>query len=101
QIQGFGESLTSELVQWRQEHERNFRFNPNEPLDRRDINALDLELEARRQSLLTTLQQGPDTLRKLSQETRAARSRLMPILQRTWRVYKIAEARREAVLGTG
>ncbi|MGE3424782.1 MAG: hypothetical protein AB7N24_22255 [Dehalococcoidia bacterium] len=42
QIQGFGESLTSELVQWRQEHERNFRFNPNEPLDRRDINALDL-----------------------------------------------------------
>lgn len=97
QIPGFGESLTSDLVQWRQEHERNFRFNPNEPVDRRDINALDRELEARRQSLLTTLRQGPDTLRRLSQEISAARSRLMPIMEKTWSQYKIAEARQKAV----
>jgi DNA-binding helix-hairpin-helix protein with protein kinase domain len=97
QIPGFGESLTSELVQWRQKHEQNFRFNPNEPVDRRDINALDQEMEARRQSLLTTLRQGPDALRRLSQEISAARSRLMPMMEGTWSSYKTAEARRKAV----
>ena len=58
QIPGFGTMLTSELVQWRQGHERNFRFNPNEPLDRRDIDAIDRELETRKQNLFSTLQQG-------------------------------------------
>lgn len=97
QIPGFGEALTFELVQWRLGHERNFRFNPNELVDRRDINALDQELDARRQSLVTMLRQGPATLRKLSQEISAARSRLMPIMEKSWCSYKIAEARRQAV----
>ncbi len=97
QIPGFGEALTSDLVQWRRGHERNFRFNPNQPVDPRDISALDRELEARRQSLFTMLRQGPDTLRRLSQEISAARSRLMPILEKTWSPYKIAEARRNAL----
>ncbi|MDA1315959.1 MAG: hypothetical protein O2968_21765 [Acidobacteria bacterium] len=92
-IPGFGASLTSELVQWRKEHERNFRFNPNEPIDRRDIDGLDRELEGHRQSLLTMLRRGPDTLRRLSQEISAARSHLMPIMEKTWSSYKVAEAR--------
>ncbi|MEK7993206.1 MAG: hypothetical protein AAB403_05315 [Planctomycetota bacterium] len=97
EIPGFGESLTSELVQWRREHERNFRFNPSEPIDPREISALDRELQARRQVLLTTLQQGPDTLRRLSQEISAARSRLLPIIEKTWDAYKIAQLRRDAL----
>jgi DNA-binding helix-hairpin-helix protein with protein kinase domain len=96
-IPGFGEMLTSELVQWRQGHERNFRFNPSEPDDRRDIDAIDRKLEARRQSLLSTLRQGPDLLRRLSQEIHAARTRLMPILEKAWSALKIAEARRNAL----
>jgi DNA-binding helix-hairpin-helix protein with protein kinase domain len=97
QIPGFGEMLTSELMRWRQGHERNFRFNPNEPIDRRDTDAIDRELEARRQKLLLTLQQGPDQLRRLGQEINAARTRLMPMLEKAWIALKIAEARRNAL----
>ncbi|MGH7146844.1 MAG: helix-hairpin-helix domain-containing protein [Nitrospiraceae bacterium] len=96
-IPGFGEALTTELIEWRRRHERNFRFNPNEPVDPRDIDALNRELEAHRHSLLTTLRQGPDTLRKLSQEISAARSRLMPAMEKAWNSYKIAETRRNAL----
>lgn len=53
QIPGFGEALTSELVDWRNKHERNFRFNPNEPVDRHEIDAMDRGLESERQNLLT------------------------------------------------
>ena len=97
QIPGFGETLTSELMRWRQGHERNFRFNPSEPVDRRDIDAISRELEARRQNLLSTLRQGPDLLRRLSQEIDAARPRLMPTLEKAWSALKIAEARRNAL----
>ena len=97
QIPGFGATLTSELVRWRQGHERNFRFNPSEPVNWRDIDAIDRELEARRQNLLSTLQQGPDVLQRLSQEIKAARPRLMPTLEKAWSVLKIAEARRNAL----
>jgi DNA-binding helix-hairpin-helix protein with protein kinase domain len=97
QIPGFGQALTSELVQWRRDHERNFRFNPNEPVDRRDIDAIDRDLELRRQSLLSTLRQGPNTLRRIGQEISAARPRLMPVLEKAWTALKIGEARRDAL----
>jgi len=61
QIPGFGAVLTSALVAWRKEHEKNFRFNPNEHVDRRDIEAFDRGLEAKRQTLQTALRQGPAT----------------------------------------
>lgn len=97
QIPGFGQALTFELVQWRRKHERNFRFNPNEPVDRRDIDAIDRDLELRRQSLLSTLRQGPDALRRVSQEISAARLRLMPAMEKAWTALRIAEARRDAL----
>ena len=97
QIPGFGEALTSELVEWRKKHERNFRFNPNEPVDRHEIDAMDRELELQRQNLLSTLRQGADSLRRLSQEISAARARLMPLLEKAWTGLKIAETKRDAL----
>ena len=97
QIPGFGEALTSELVEWRNKHERNFRFNPNEPVDRHEIDVMDQGIESERQNLLTTLRQGPDSLRRLSQEIGAARVRLMPLLEKTWSGLKINEAKRDAL----
>lgn len=97
QIQGFGPALTSELVAWRRAHERNFRFNPDEPVDRRDVDAIDRDLELRRKALLSTLKQGPDALRRIGQEIRMARPRLLPGLERAWNELKIAEARRDAL----
>jgi DNA-binding helix-hairpin-helix protein with protein kinase domain len=96
-IPGFGAALTTELVSWRQVHEGNFRFNPSDPEHRRDLNALDRELEIRRQILLPHLMQGPDTLKRLSQEINTARLRLMPLLEQAWIPLKIAEAHRNAL----
>jgi len=97
QIPGFGETLTSELIKWRRGHERNFRFNPTEPVDRRDIDTMERELQARVDSLLPLLRQGPDAVRRLSQEITAARLRLMPTLDKAWQSLKIAEAERNAL----
>lgn len=97
QIPGFGPTLTSELVRWRQRHERNFRFNPTEPVNPHDIHVINRELEARRQNLLSILQQGPVVLQRLSHEINVARSGLMPTLEKTWTALKIAEVRSNAL----
>jgi DNA-binding helix-hairpin-helix protein with protein kinase domain len=97
QIPGFGEALTSELVAWRRLHERNFRFNPSESIDRRDIDSIDQDLTAKRQKLFGTLQEGVLVLQRLSQGIAPARQRLMPILEKTWAALKIAEASRNCL----
>lgn len=97
QIPGFGEALTSELVEWRNKHERNFRFNPNEPVDRHEIDAMDRELESQRQNTLSYLRHGSVSLRRLSQEIGSARNRLMPVLEKAWTGLKVAEAKRDAL----
>lgn len=96
-IPGFGEALTSELVHWRQQHEHNFRFNPNEPVDPRDIALLDGALAARRHALTLQLSQGPATLQRQAQEIVAARTRLMPLLEKAWTGLKVAEAQQKAL----
>ena len=97
QIPGFGEVLTSTLVAWRKEHEMNFRFNQSEPVDRRDVEALDRELEAKQQNLQSALRQGPAALMRLNQEIIAARPRLMPLLEKAWDNLKVADAQRKAL----
>lgn len=97
QIPGFGQTLTSDLLQWRRGHEQNFRFNANEPVDPRDMSSMDSELGARKQSLVVALTQGPAMLQRLNQEIVAGRSRLMPVLERAWSALKITEAHLNAV----
>ena len=96
-IPGFNRMLTIELVRWRRDHEGSFRFNPNEPVDRRDIEAMDLELALRRQELVSTLREGPGALRSLGLEIGAARGRLMPLFEDAWTALKLAEAVRDAL----
>ncbi len=96
QIPGFGEKRTGDLVHWRQMHESGFRFNAGEPVDKRDIDALDRELETKRQKLLATVAQGPTSLQGMAREVQAARIRLMPILERSWSELRVEEARRKA-----
>jgi DNA-binding helix-hairpin-helix protein with protein kinase domain len=96
-IPGFGSGLIAELVQWRRMHEQNFRFNPSDPVDPREIAALDRELDARRQALVELLRGGPDRLRHSSQELTAARKRLLPLIEAAWDAFKRAEARKNAL----
>ena len=84
QIPGFGEALTSELAAWRRLHERNFRFNPNEPIDSHDINSMDRDLAAVQQRLLSTLREGLQTLQRISREIPPARQRMEPMLEKAW-----------------
>lgn len=97
QIPGFGQKLTGELLKWRKGHGQNFRFNPNEPIDRRDVEALDRELDVQRANLTAMLREGPDQLRRLSVEITVARTRLMPLLERTWGELKLKEAALKAL----
>lgn len=97
QVPSFGVVLTAKLIKWRQRHERNFRFDPSAPLDRRDGDAIDRKLGPRRRYLYSTLRGGPADLLRLSQEIKAARLRLMPAVEKAWNDLKIAEARRDAL----
>jgi DNA-binding helix-hairpin-helix protein with protein kinase domain len=83
-IPGFNRMLTLELVRWRRDKEASFTFNPNQPVDRRDIQAMDVELAARRKELLAELREGPTSLRAVAAQTRVARERLMPLLEDAW-----------------
>jgi DNA-binding helix-hairpin-helix protein with protein kinase domain len=83
-IPGFNRMLTLELVRWRRDREASFTFNPNQPVDRRDIQAMDVELAALRKELLAELREGPTSLRAVAAQTRVARERLMPLLEDAW-----------------
>ena len=97
QIPGFGPALTSELVAWRRGHEANFRFNPAEPVDPHDIAEVERTLAQRRQELLESLRNGPDTLQQSSEAIIAARKTLMPTMEKAWTAFKIAQAERNAL----
>jgi len=94
QIPGFGSVITATLLSWRKGHERNFRFDPSLPVERRFIENLDREIESKRKAHLGILRQGVADLMRTRQEILAARTRIMPILEKTWNEYKIAEAQR-------
>ena len=82
--------LTLELVRWRRDKEASFRFNPNEPVDRRDIEAMDIELAICRRDLLSELREGPASLRSLAAQIRVARERLLPILEEAWTALRVS-----------
>ncbi|MEA2501614.1 MAG: hypothetical protein QOD01_1725 [Actinomycetota bacterium] len=83
-VPGFNRMLTLELVRWRRGKEASFRFNANEPVDRRDIEAMDVLLAARRRELLSGLREGPASLRSVAAQIRVAREPLMPLLEEAW-----------------
>jgi DNA-binding helix-hairpin-helix protein with protein kinase domain len=93
-IPGFNRMLTLELVRWRRDKEARFHFNPNEPVDRRDIQAMDVELAARRKGLLAELREGPTSLRSVAAQIRVARERLMPLLEDAWSALERLSVRR-------
>lgn len=84
QIPGFSRSLANQLGRWAERMAATFVFNPNEPVDRRDIAVVDRELHRRRQALLEFVAQGPDALRALTVEIDQARERLLPVLEEAW-----------------
>jgi DNA-binding helix-hairpin-helix protein with protein kinase domain len=96
-IPGFNRVLANDLVRWRDRQARGFKLRPNEPVDRRDIDAMDRELAQRRKELLTRVEQAPTYLRAFALEIGAARQRLIPLLEDAWNAMNLAEAKRRAL----
>jgi DNA-binding helix-hairpin-helix protein with protein kinase domain len=96
-ITGFGEALAGELLKWKARHEKNFRFNPAEPVNPAAITRLDAEIDQRRRMAISSLQKGPSELRSLTSEIINARARLAPALDRAWHDFKVAQSEHEAL----
>jgi DNA-binding helix-hairpin-helix protein with protein kinase domain len=64
-IDGFGPKKCDSLLSWRAEKEQSFRFNPNLPVDPRDIIALDQEFRRKTNDLRNKLNAGPEVLRQI------------------------------------
>jgi DNA-binding helix-hairpin-helix protein with protein kinase domain len=65
-VPGFGPALTQRLLAWRASLERRFVFNPNAPLDPRDLSLIDQAIAQTRQSLQRRLSAGANELRAIS-----------------------------------
>jgi DNA-binding helix-hairpin-helix protein with protein kinase domain len=89
-IPGFGERLTDNLIAWRREHEKNFRFNPNEPVDPKAIAEVERDLQARQAQLIAELRRGPGQLRQIETEIMRARAQLQPGMEEAWRAKSLA-----------
>ena len=81
-VPGFGQVLTSNLLSWRASVERRFVFNPARGVDPADKTAVEKEIADKRTRIERELQSGPSQLRQIAQQTIAARTTMVPILER-------------------
>lgn len=73
-VPGFGDALSSRLIQWRRDVQARFVFDPRRPIDPWKIDQLDRDLEAQRRGLVRTLSEGPDRLRRAKAELEQRRA---------------------------
>ncbi|AMP14891.1 helix-hairpin-helix domain-containing protein [Collimonas pratensis] len=64
-VRGFGDSLTSELVRWRRSHESRFTFNPSQPIDPREVQALNVRFNSEQAHHELALRMGTEMLHQL------------------------------------
>jgi DNA-binding helix-hairpin-helix protein with protein kinase domain len=65
-VPGFGRHLKSLLLNWRQQCEARFRFNPAGPLPQKQLHELDLRMGELRRCLELELRAGPQSLSEIS-----------------------------------
>jgi DNA-binding helix-hairpin-helix protein with protein kinase domain len=66
EIDGFGEVLTGNLLAWREEVNRTFRFNPTVPPPQAKVQEIEIKFRQLRQSLELELQKGPAALQGIA-----------------------------------
>jgi DNA-binding helix-hairpin-helix protein with protein kinase domain len=77
EIKGFGPVKIQSLLDWRQQKERQFRFDPLQPVDPRDLLALEQEITQKSTSMQSALKAGPATLRQSIGVWQAQRRQLL------------------------
>lgn len=92
-IPGFGDVLAGNLLQWRSEHRRRFRYNPDLPIDPRDVAAVHREVEEHRRRLVQRLRGGPAALERVRRQVVAQRPRHLAEIERAWQAVEEARQR--------
>ena len=101
-IPGFGPSMVTKLVAWRQSKEARFRFNPNHPVAAVEINAIEADLRVRSNNALATLQSAPSLLRSATEGATRVLAETEPAMNDLWITWKLAERhKRDASLFWG
>lgn len=80
QIQGFGESLTRAMTDWRASCERRFVFNAATAVTDSDRQAVRASITTRRNSIEAALNNGPSELQKLVRHAAMQLPKLSPLL---------------------
>lgn len=80
-VNGFGERITRELVDWRKGLERRFVFDPSKGVDPADIATLNQRYALKHKHLEGELLAGPEQLMQIRQKILQHRSQLLPTLQ--------------------
>jgi DNA-binding helix-hairpin-helix protein with protein kinase domain len=91
-VPGFGPALCSDLMTWRANIERRFKFNPAQGVDPADINSIDREVARIRLQLEQELQNGAAQLHQISQQVIATREALRPTIEQALIAVAQAEA---------
>ncbi len=81
QVPGFGPKLAQKMMDWRQDIERGFRFNPNTGIDARSLQKLEADITMRQHAIAQSLQQGLADLKKIKSIVTTRRQHLHAALQ--------------------
>jgi len=98
-IKGFGPVKVNTLVAWRRSKELLFRFDPTQPVDPRDLHALEQEFAQKRQTLQNTLRAGPESLRQRTGVWQAQRRQVASQLHHQAAALAQANVNRAALKG--
>jgi len=91
-IKGFGQSLASELVDWRKSLERRFVFDPSKAIDPSDLAAVNQRFAQKRKQLEGSLLAGPEYLNQVRLQILQNRTQMLPAIQEAAKQVAQAEA---------
>lgn len=91
-INGFGQKLTHELVNWRRGLEERFVFDPAKGIDPADIAAVNQRFGQKRKQIEGSLLAGPEQLNQIRAQILQQRSQMLPMVRTTTQQVAQAEA---------
>jgi TonB family protein len=80
-VKGFGPAMRAVLLDWRKGLEREFQFDPNQPVDAIDLQRLEQEFNHKKADLIRSLTSGPQELQRSLLLWQVQRSQIRTKLQ--------------------
>ena len=98
-IQGFGPTLVSSLTGWQRALVARFVFNPNEPINPRDLSALKAKIASRKSELEGKIRAAVASVQQASNLSLEQRRKFAEVANRTVVAAKQAELNEQAAIG--